>query len=184
MTRWAFLPLALLPGAAGFAAASLCPMRKDDGVAVPFRPPRWFFAAVWPVLYLAFGIAWFLAASDRADRAGRTASTAAVLLVSVPYALCTALLTAWIPVRAPLCRGGQPRSGDDLKSRDKLKRKWSFWILLAAAASAAFCVALQGQPAASRLLSLLLLCWLCVAVLMSAWEFTAPEYRVDSPVRS
>lgn len=163
--HWPLLGLALVPGAAGFAAAAACPMRKDDGAPIPFRPPGWFFGAAWPVLYLAFGTAWALAALSRAPRWGEVAG------VSVPYLVATALLTAWIPVRAPVCRVGPAAAHPPDAAEERRKRKHSFWILLGAASAVAFCVALEWQPAASRLLSLLLLCWLCVATLMSMWEF-------------
>jgi tryptophan-rich sensory protein len=166
--HWHLLPLALVPGAAGWAVSAAYPMRRDDGAEIPFRPPAWFFGAVWPNLYLAFGTAWFLAAAHNAG------SPAKAALASVPYLACTALLAAWIPVRAPACRG----RAEAAEAEYRVKRKHAFWLLLAAASAAALCTVMECQPAAARLLSLSLLCWLCVASAMSAWEFTAPEYHI------
>lgn len=175
----ALLPLVLVPGAAGFAASAACPMRKNDGKAIPFRPPPLTFGIIWPVLYITFGAAWFLAASNAID--GAKALDATVLLgaaaVSLPYAICTAAMTAWLPLRSPKCRTvkQQPAStaagAARLKKQEERKKVQAFWVLLLALSAAAFCVALPAQPGAARMLALPLQCWLLVAVLLSYWEF-------------
>lgn len=176
----ALLPLVLVPAAAGFAASAACPMRKNDGKTIPFRPPAWVFGFIWPVLYITFGAAWFLAASSAID--GAKALDATVLLgaaaVSLPYAVCTAAMTAWLPLRAPKCRTvkQQPAStaagAARLKKQEEDRKKvQAFWVLLVALSAAAFCVALPAQPGAARMLALPLQCWLLVAVLLSYWEF-------------
>jgi tryptophan-rich sensory protein len=175
----ALLPLVLVPGAAGFAASAACPMRRDDGAAIPFRPPAWVFGVAWPLLYLSFGKAWFLAAAAAVDGAKLDAP---VLLgaaaVCLPYAVCTAAMTAWIPMRAPVCRGRslRPQRAAE-KKRSEVR---AFWLLLLALFAAIFAASLPGQPAAAGLLVLPLVCWLVAATLMSYWEFAGGRDLSDA----
>ena len=39
----------------------LCPMGKDAGKDVKFRPPSYVFGIVWTVLYLCIGYSWYTA---------------------------------------------------------------------------------------------------------------------------
>jgi translocator protein len=48
----------IAPLVLGFATASICPMDKNTGSALPQRPPSWVFGVVWFLLYLAIGAAW------------------------------------------------------------------------------------------------------------------------------
>lgn len=44
----------------------LCPNLKGSAVNVPFRPPSWVFAVVWPMLYITTGYAWYNSKLDYA----------------------------------------------------------------------------------------------------------------------
>lgn len=152
MKRWlalqpaakaASVALALVPGALGYIAASRCPMRASQGSAVPFKPPGWVFGVVWPLLYLALGVAWSMTAFTGSTRAWWRGA---------PYVACVAALTAYLPLRA--CAAN--------------RRKEALWAVAAAALAAAYCMEVS-EPAA-RLLLLPLVAWLMFATLLSAAE--------------
>lgn len=50
-----FLPMVL-----GYLTVFLCPMTKNAGNNIKFRPPAYVFGIVWPILYLMIGSAWIL----------------------------------------------------------------------------------------------------------------------------
>ena len=54
----------LIPAIAITATSALCPNLKSSGATVPFRPPGWVFAVVWPILYATTGYAWHLSKED------------------------------------------------------------------------------------------------------------------------
>ena len=53
-----------IPGLAITGTSLLCPNLKNSGASVPFRPPGWVFAVVWPLLYASTGYAWRLSQED------------------------------------------------------------------------------------------------------------------------
>jgi tryptophan-rich sensory protein len=55
---------AAIPAIAITMTSAVCPNLKDSGAAVPFRPPGWVFAVVWPILYMTTGYAWYLSKDD------------------------------------------------------------------------------------------------------------------------
>jgi tryptophan-rich sensory protein len=123
-------------------------MGRSQGAAVPFRPPPWAFGVAWPLLYLALGLAWALELL-KDETAG------APSLRWLPFALCTAALTAYLPLRSCL----------------RMKKE-ALWCIALAALFAAYAIALSGT--AARLLLLPLLAWLCFAAAMSIAEFYRP----------
>ena len=48
----------LFPLISGYITISICPMKKNSGSSVKFRPPSYVFGIVWPILYLMIGYAW------------------------------------------------------------------------------------------------------------------------------
>ena len=54
-----FLPAILIS-----TTSALCPNLKSSGASVPFRPPGWIFAVVWPLLYMTTGYAWIMSEED------------------------------------------------------------------------------------------------------------------------
>ena len=50
-----FIPLIAVNG-----IAFLYPLSKDSGEKLWFRPPRYVFAIVWPILLLLLGYSWYL----------------------------------------------------------------------------------------------------------------------------
>lgn len=50
---------ALIPSLLIFLTSLLFPL-KNAGSEVPFRPPAYVFAIVWPILLIVFGISWYL----------------------------------------------------------------------------------------------------------------------------
>ena len=51
----------LLPAILGYSLSALCPISKNSGQKVPFRPPSYVFAIVWPILFLFLGISMMIA---------------------------------------------------------------------------------------------------------------------------
>ena len=54
----------LLPLILGYSIAALCPIKKDTGKNVSFRPNPIVFSIVWPVLFLMLGWAWMIASKN------------------------------------------------------------------------------------------------------------------------
>ena len=54
----------LLPLILGYSIAALCPIKKDTGKSVAFRPNPIVFSIVWPVLFLMLGWAWMIASKN------------------------------------------------------------------------------------------------------------------------
>lgn len=74
-----------LPIATGYTASAFCKTTKDSGSNLKFRPPRWVFGVVWPILYLLLGYSWVLAQRDS-------------YFNHVYYSLLTLFLVSWIIV--------------------------------------------------------------------------------------
>ena len=51
----------LIPSILGYSLSALCPVSKNAGKSVPFRPPSYVFAIVWPILFLCRGISMMIA---------------------------------------------------------------------------------------------------------------------------
>ena len=51
----------LIPSILGYGISMICPISKNAGKDVPFRPPSYVFAIVWPILFLLLGISMMLA---------------------------------------------------------------------------------------------------------------------------
>ena len=51
----------LIPSVLGYGISMICPITKNAGQKVPFRPPSYVFAIVWPILFLLLGISMMLA---------------------------------------------------------------------------------------------------------------------------
>lgn len=144
--RWE-MALAAVPAAAGYATSAICRMPPSDDI--PFRPPRWVFAVVWPVLYALLGFAWY-----------RTAvAFGAAGLASASYALTTALLTAWLGVYSCQRRARE-----------------AVFVLLASVLAISFSLALSAKAEALMLIPLLV--WASFATLMNAWQVGARSQRL------
>lgn len=48
----------LFPLIISYIVVIFCPMKKDSGKKVSFRPPSYIFGIIWPILYLMIGYAW------------------------------------------------------------------------------------------------------------------------------
>lgn len=55
------LLIILIPSILGYSLSALCPVSKNAGKSVPFRPPSYVFAIVWPILFLCLGISMMFA---------------------------------------------------------------------------------------------------------------------------
>lgn len=51
------------PMISGYITSAFCPMNRNDGANIKFRPPSYVFGIVWPILYLLLGAAWVLSNS-------------------------------------------------------------------------------------------------------------------------
>lgn len=58
------------------------PVTEEIGKNVPFRPPGYVFAIVWPILLLLLGISWF-----KRRKMG--------ILINLSYLILTVLLSVW-----------------------------------------------------------------------------------------
>lgn len=58
------------------------PVTEEIGKNVPFRPPGYVFAIVWPILLLLLGISWF-----KRRKMG--------ILINLSYLILTVLLSIW-----------------------------------------------------------------------------------------
>lgn len=54
-----YLILLIIPLISIYTTSLLCPVSSNSGNAVPFRPPGYIFAIIWPILLLLLGFAWF-----------------------------------------------------------------------------------------------------------------------------
>jgi tryptophan-rich sensory protein len=131
--------LVAVPAAVGYALSAACKM--PSSADIPFRPPAWTFAVVWPILYVLLGVAWF-----------RTAVCLGFMTIgSASYLLTTLLLGLWLVVYSCM-----------------RQTKNAVFVLLASVLSVAFNIALSGPG--ERLMLLPLIVWLCFATLMNAWQ--------------
>lgn len=56
--------LIFIPLIAGYLTSLICPVKKNTGKNIKFRPKPYVFAIVWPILYLMIGYSWYLAHSN------------------------------------------------------------------------------------------------------------------------
>ena len=55
---WKLITPALCISLTHFLLSSECDTLSRSGLNVPFRPPGWVFAVVWPILYITMGVGW------------------------------------------------------------------------------------------------------------------------------
>lgn len=132
--------LVVAPAALGYGASAVCPMGKDEGANVAFRPPPWVFGAVWPVLYGLLGWSFAQAVRRKKDQA-----------VIALHALLVLALTSWVPLASRSCAG---------------RRKEGLWLILVSVLLCAYLVAMDRETA---LLLTPLLVWLSFAMMLSAF---------------
>lgn len=147
LMRWEII-LAFIPAASGYALSSACDMPPSNDV--PFRPPPWVFASLWPVLYLLLGAAWFLTATDRG----------VISFQSLTYLLTVVALNCWLVVYSCL-----------------RQKKNGVFVLLATVLCVAYNILVSGS--AERAMLIPLAVWVSFATLMNAWQ-TATEARSET----
>ena len=76
---------AILPALFISITSLICPNLKDSASNVKLRPPGWVFGVIWPLLYIAIGLAWEITRKDK------------------EFTALTALLCSWLVVYS--CRG-------------------------------------------------------------------------------
>ena len=128
------------PAALSYATSAFCPIAREAGANVKFRPPAAVFGFAWSLLFLALGSSWVLALRTHAD---------------VTTALCYSALSLALPLWiATYSCAGSP--------------KYAVWVLVLCVALTAAC-GCSGDRA-SRLLLSPLLGWLIFALVMNAAE--------------
>lgn len=147
MLRWEIL-LAGVPALIGYAISFFCKMPKGESDGIPFRPPAWVFGAVWPVLYLLLGVAWFKTAVNQGI----------VSWASLTYLLTSLLLGLWLITYSCL-----------------RQTKNAVFVLLASVVSVAINIALSGNH--EQLMLIPLIVWISFATLMNAWQTSLPASK-------
>jgi len=127
-----------IPLVTGYAAGALCPVGESAAAAIPARPPGWVFSVVWPLLYIAMGVAWV-----------RSRGTDPI--IDVLFGLLTLLLVLWQYLYG--CQG---------------KQRQALYVLVAgiAAALATLVYAAQRERSAAYLLAPLV-AWLVFATMLN-----------------
>ena len=74
--------LIFLPMLAVYLPTVIFPFKQDIGKDVPFRPPGYVFAIVWPILLFLVGISWYL----RKDSG---------LIFNIGFSLLSVVLAVW-----------------------------------------------------------------------------------------
>ena len=133
----------LLPMIACFTASAVCPIGKNAGRSVVFRPPAWVFGIVWFCITIALGISWVLASKH--------VGSLPTWGVNTIYAAVVAFLVLWII---------QYGCNDN-----KIAAMWTFVPLI----MTALMCAVTGSTG-SRLLVCPLIAWLLFAMLLGATE--------------
>ena len=57
-----------IPSLAVYVPTILYPVDDSYGENIPFRPPGYVFAIVWPILLILLGISWVLSLKNKIDR--------------------------------------------------------------------------------------------------------------------
>ncbi len=127
----------------GFATASLCRPGKSAGSVVAFRPPSWVFSAIWPILYLLFGLGWYYSVRKSSNK----------ILVHTMNAALAIMLALWLVVYG---------CGKD--------KKGAAFVLLACVAVSLMVFAVNSMY--GKLLIAPLIAWLVFALLLNTQEVT------------
>ena len=72
----------LVPNVLVYFMSRLQPIEKNTGSKIPFRPPPYVFALVWPILLLLLGFSWYQSLSQG-------------YVINAGYILLTVLLSIW-----------------------------------------------------------------------------------------
>ena len=72
----------LVPNLLVYTTSRIQPIQKDIGSKIPFRPPPYVFALVWPILLLLLGFSWYQSLSQG-------------YVINGAYLLLTILLSCW-----------------------------------------------------------------------------------------
>lgn len=72
----------LVPNVLVYFMSRLKPIEKNTGSKIPFRPPPYVFALVWPILLLLLGFSWYQSLSQG-------------YVINTGYILLTFLLSIW-----------------------------------------------------------------------------------------
>lgn len=72
----------IIPNLFVYFMSRIQPIQKNIGSKIPFRPPPYVFALVWPILLLLLGFSWYQSLSQG-------------YLINSGYILLTILLSCW-----------------------------------------------------------------------------------------
>lgn len=140
-----FSPLQLayicIPVVIVFTISIIFPVGSEAGDSIYFRPPSWFFAFIWSVLLLLFGLSWAL--SDK--------TTVSKIGVNICYTLTLCLLISWI-----------------ILQNKKVHKKIQLWLLFITFMLSLYCYTLVKKN--SKLCLVPLLTWVLFAICMSIAE--------------
>lgn len=73
-----------IPALAVYVPTILYPVDESYGENIPFRPPGYVFAIVWPILLVLLGISWVLALKNKIDKT-----------INILYIILVILLGSW-----------------------------------------------------------------------------------------
>ena len=73
-----------IPALAVYIPTIIYPVDDSYGENIPFRPPGYVFAIVWPILLILLGISWVLSLKNKIDRT-----------INILYILLVILLGSW-----------------------------------------------------------------------------------------
>lgn len=73
-----------IPSLAVYIPTIIYPVDESYGSNIPFRPPGYVFAIVWPILLILLGISWVLSLKNKIDRT-----------INISYILLVILLGSW-----------------------------------------------------------------------------------------
>ena len=139
----------VLPTIIGFCTQAGCPIGKDAGASVKFRPPAVAFTVIWVLIFIAYGFSWSRAVHFYSENSDRKQYN--IPLCITLYALTLATLAIWIGVYG--CK------------KDK---KGASWVLLVSLGCAIMTFT-QGNDISKILLSPLI-AWGLFALLMNTTE--------------
>ncbi len=142
----------LSPLVVGYGVALACPVGKNSGSSVFFRPPAQVFGLVWAILFPLFGLSW-VAASRRVPGKNRSHQNFQKVMVPVAYTGAILSLGVWEYIYSHHC-------GKDKKAGS--------WVILLAILFVLMAIQL-GTPV-SRVLACPMLAWLLFALLMNTTE--------------
>lgn len=135
--------LIFVPTILGLSVSSLCPVSREAGSSLKWRPPSWVFGVVWPILYILTGCAWYLAQRK----------TKSKLLTNILMVAVLALQNYWLVVYS--C------------NRDKLG---GAYILMMSWVATLLVYTSMGDCWECQLLLAPLLGWIILAMLMNILE--------------